>query len=97
MDIRSKSGALKSESSKSRPRWAAHTRIGNVREYLPGFNIQQHAAIVASVITGLKQHFIPEQTEHNCESESLNPRSRRRVPIHYEIMPLGLITFKIDT
>ena len=28
---RSKSGA-----SKSRPRWAAHTRIGNVWEYPPG-------------------------------------------------------------
>ena len=25
----------KSEASKSRPRWAAHTRIGNVWEYLP--------------------------------------------------------------
>ena len=31
---RSKSGA-----SKSRPRWAAHTHIGNVWEYPPGFSI----------------------------------------------------------
>ena len=33
---RSKSGA-----SKSRPRWAAHTLIGNVWEYTPGPNVHQ--------------------------------------------------------
>ena len=35
MDTRSKLGA-----SKSRPRWAAHTRIGNVWEYPPPPGLQ---------------------------------------------------------
>ena len=37
---RSKSGA-----SKSRPRWAAHTRIGNVWEYPPGLKIRTNLSL----------------------------------------------------
>ena len=56
---RSKSGA-----SKSRPRWAAHTRIGNVWEYPPGptFICPAGISVVNANLKSLRRNTLRDST-----------------------------------